>query len=47
MTPAPERPLVIATNIGRMRLIKDGYIIEDEHLQELLTEADSLDRCWS
>jgi hypothetical protein len=28
----------------RMRVIKDGYVIEDDHLQELLTGADSLDR---
>jgi hypothetical protein len=28
----------------RMRVIKDGSIIEDDHLQELLTEAHSLDR---
>lgn len=28
----------------RMRVVKDGSIIEDEHLQELLTKADGLDR---
>jgi hypothetical protein len=28
----------------RMRIIKDGCIIRDDHLQELLTEAHSLDR---
>jgi hypothetical protein len=28
----------------RIRVVKDGYVIEDDHLQELLTEAHSLDR---
>jgi hypothetical protein len=28
----------------RMRMIKDGCIIQDDHLQELLTEAHNLDR---
>jgi hypothetical protein len=28
----------------RMRVVKDGHIIEDSHLQELLTEVHSLDR---
>jgi hypothetical protein len=28
----------------RMRVIKDGSIVEDDYLDELLTEADSLNR---
>jgi hypothetical protein len=27
----------------RMRIVKHGYLIEDDQLQELLTEANSLD----
>jgi hypothetical protein len=27
----------------RMRIVKHGYLIEDEQLQELLTEAHSID----
>jgi LPS-assembly lipoprotein len=27
-----------------MRVVKNGYVIEDDHLQKLLTEADDLDR---
>jgi hypothetical protein len=27
----------------RMRIVKNGYLIEDDQLQELLTEAHSLD----